>query len=74
MTTTAVTHFMSAGDQQWRAQVRRLAAPGQPIHLRISSHMTSARDPHGERTQLELTLAEGEYRALLAILRSAESI
>lgn len=61
--------FITAGDITYSAQGRRLQAPGQPLHLRISSRHSDARDPHFERTQLELTLSQDEYQDLLAILR-----
>lgn len=61
--------FLHAGDITWSAQVRQLQAPGRLLHLRISSRHSDARDPHLERTQLELTLSQDEYQDLLAILR-----
>lgn len=61
--------FLSAGDITYSAQVRQLQAPGHPLHVRISTRHSDARDPHVERTQLEMTLSQDEYQDLLAILR-----
>ncbi len=67
---TNLIPFMSAGDVTWSAQVRQLQAPGQPLHVRISSRHSDARDPHGERTQFEMTMSRHEYQALLAALQA----
>lgn len=67
---SAASVFLTAGALQWHAQVRRLALPGDPIHLRISSRHAHSRDP-SERVQFELTLSEAEHAALVAALESA---
>ncbi|MBN9404609.1 MAG: hypothetical protein J0I00_04235 [Burkholderiales bacterium] len=66
---TTLIPFLSAGDVTYSAQVRPLQAPGQPLHVRISSRHSDARHPQAERTQFEMTLSRHEYEALLAILR-----
>lgn len=68
---TPLIPFMSAGDVTWSAQVRRLDAPGKPLHLRLSTRMAGTRNAQVERVLLELTLGEAEYRSLLRILLSA---
>jgi len=68
---TSLIPFMSAGDVTWSAQVRRLDAPGTPLHLRLTTRMAQTRDAQAERVLLELTLGEAEYRNLLGVLQAA---
>lgn len=68
---TNLTPFMTAGDVTWSTQVRRLAVPGQPWHLLITTRMAQTRDAEAERVLLALTLADDQYRTLLRALQSA---
>lgn len=52
--------FLRAGDVTYTAYARRIEALDSAVHLCITTRCDSARDPHGEREVLSLTLGRDE--------------